>query len=82
MKAVCHQNQKQKHQHQGHHDIEVLIARLITDVTSTFLRRRRNGNTPVGYLGQAALRREKYVTMTESWISLTRRGCHCYAVAW
>jgi hypothetical protein len=78
MKAVCCRNQKQKHQ--GHHDIEVLFARLITDITSTFLQR-RIGNTPVGYLGQAALRREKCVMMTESWISLTRRGCHCYAVA-
>jgi hypothetical protein len=40
------------------HDVEVPLARLITDATGMFPQKIRNGNTPVSYSGRAALRRE------------------------
>jgi hypothetical protein len=41
-------------------------ARMITGVTSTAPRERRNGNIRVGYLGRAALRRQHYDIFAES----------------
>jgi hypothetical protein len=37
---------------------QVSSARLITDITGTSSQRRRNGDMPIGYSRQAALRRE------------------------
>jgi hypothetical protein len=52
MMTVCHQDWKQKYQ--GQHDMEV-----VANVTCTLPKRRKNGDTPVGYSGQATLRREQ-----------------------
>jgi hypothetical protein len=70
MKAVCHRNRKQKCQDQQ--DAEVPFMRLITDITGTSPWR-RNGNLPVGYLEQAALRREQCDGMAESQNSGTNK---------
>jgi hypothetical protein len=63
MKLVHCWNQKQKHW--GQHNMELLFARTISDVTCMSPWRRRNGNTLVGYLGCAASWREWCVVMAE-----------------
>jgi hypothetical protein len=46
--------------------LKLHLARMIADVISTAARKRRNGDTSVGYSGQAALRREQCSMSTES----------------
>jgi hypothetical protein len=43
------------------------FTRAITDLTSTFPQKRKNGGTPVGYLGRAASRREQCDMRADSW---------------
>jgi hypothetical protein len=62
MKAGRHRDWKKKHW--GQHNVEVPFTKATTDVTGTSAQR-RNDDTPVGYLGQAALRREQRDMMAE-----------------
>jgi hypothetical protein len=50
------------------------------DVASTALRRKRNGDIPLGYLGQRALRREQCDEMPESGIErhFLGKGHKCF----
>lgn len=65
-----------KKKHRLYHDVEVLLARTITDVTPF---ERRNGNVCVSYSGVVALRREQCYGTAESWKSFTE-VVHFYAV--
>jgi hypothetical protein len=81
MKAVGRRGGTQKHR--GQYDIE-LFTKAIADAIGTSPWRRRNDDMPVGYLGQAALRREQWLKagilkLEEAPIATQRRGKHSAA---
>jgi hypothetical protein len=49
------------------------FKKAITDITGLSPQKRRNGDMPVGYLGEAAIRREKCDMMAKSRNSGMRR---------
>jgi hypothetical protein len=75
MKAGHCRNQKKK-KHQDQYDKEP-FTRAIIDITSTPPHRRRHGSMPVGYSGEAALRREHCNMTPESRNSAARSDGHC-----
>jgi hypothetical protein len=70
VKVVHCQDWKEKHL--GQHNMEVPSTKATTDMTGTSPQ--RNGNIPVDYLQQAALRRTQCDMTAERWNSGISRG--------
>jgi hypothetical protein len=58
------------------YDIAIPVGRMIINVTGTPSRRSRNGGTPVGYSGRAAIKKEQCDMMPESQNIGDRRAGH------